>query len=82
MKLRHTNRSLRVLTLLFCSAILPFALGAQQNSTDPFIWLEDIDAKRSMDWVNARNAATVAELGTTPLYQALYDLSINILDSQ
>src|SRR5688572_13359910 len=85
---RHISSSLRLVALFCCSAIVPPTLAAQQtataqqSSTDPFIWLEEIDAKRSMDWVNAKNAATVAELGSTPLYQALYDRTKKILDSQ
>ncbi len=79
---RPANRSLRVAALLFLSTIAPAALAAQQNSTDPFVWLEDVDAKRSMDWVNARNAETFALLGATPVYQAIYDRTRQILDSK
>jgi prolyl oligopeptidase len=68
--------------LLSCSTIFPGALAAQQAATDPFIWLEDIDGKRSMDWVNAKNAATVAELSSTPVYQPLYTRIKQILDSK
>ena len=55
---------------------------AQQTSDDPFVWLEDVEAKRSMDWVNAKNAATVAELTRSPLYQTIYDRTKEILDSK
>jgi prolyl oligopeptidase len=79
---RHIATSLGLFAVLSCSAIVPVALAAQQTSTDPFIWLEDIDSKRSMDWVNAHNASTVAVLGTTPLYQAIYDRTKQILDSK
>jgi hypothetical protein len=47
------------LAFLSCSAILPAALTARQAATDPFIWLEDVDGTRSMDWVNAHNASRV-----------------------
>jgi len=79
---RNTATSLGFLALLSFSAIVPLAVAAQQSSTDPFIWLEDIDAKRSMDWVNARNAATVAVLGNSPLYHSLYERTKAILDSK
>ena len=58
------------------------ASSAQTSSDDPFIWLEDVEAKRSMDWVNAKNAATVAELTANPLYQTFYDRIKAILDSK
>src|SRR5450759_1594630 len=67
------NIKLGYLAALFCAVIAPVALAAQQTAADPFIWLEDIDGKRSMDWVNAHNASTVAELTASPLYQAIYD---------
>ena len=78
---RRTATKLGFLTLLSCAAILPIAAAAQQ-ATDPFIWLEDVDGKRSMDWVNAKNAATVAELSNTPLYQPLVTRIKQILDSK
>ncbi len=78
----HATTSLALVAVLSCPAILEVALAAQQTATDPFIWLEDIDGQRSMDWVNARNAATVAELGNTPLYQPLYTRTKEILDSK
>ncbi len=79
---RHTTASLCYLALLSCFAAIPLGLPAQQPATDPFIWLEEVDSKRSLDWVNARNAATFAELGTTPLYKSLYDRTLKILDSK
>jgi len=64
------------------------ALAVQQPTSpsappdDPFVWLEDVEAARSMEWVNAKNAATIAVLGRAPLYQTLYDRLKQILDSK
>ena len=82
---RSIVSALRFCLVLACSVILPCFLGAQttpQASTDPFIWLEDVDGQRSMDWVHAKNAATVAELSATALYQPLYTRIKQILDSK
>ena len=88
------SRLIFLASLLLFSATAPRALTAQQTgqqtgqqtaqstASDPFIWLEDVDSKRSMDWVNAKNAATVAVLGATPPYQAIYDRTKAILDSK
>ena len=51
-------------------------------SEDPFVWLEDVEGARSMDWVNAKNAATIAALAASPLYQTFYDRIKQILDSK
>lgn len=79
--------ALGFLAVLLRPAISPLASqsaqpGAQAASDDPFIWLEEVDSKRSMDWVNTKNAATVAELSNTPLYQPLFTRIKTILDSR
>jgi prolyl oligopeptidase len=82
-------RSIFLTSLLLCPAMPPAALHAQQptattqqTATDPFMWLEDVDAPRSMEWVNAHNASTVAELTKNPLYQPLYTRIKQVLDSR
>ncbi len=75
--MRRSSLSLLFLASLATSAVLP----AQNTPDDPFIWLEEVDSKRSLDWVNARNERTFAELGTTPLYKSLYDRTLAILNS-
>src|SRR5258705_6581487 len=79
---RARMRPALVSCLLLLSAAAPRSLAAQQAESDPFIWLEDIDGRKSMDWVNAHNASTVAALGTTPLYQSIYARTKQILDSK
>jgi prolyl oligopeptidase len=71
--------------LLSLVAVSPIA--AQQSvpppeSPDSFMWLEDVEGARSMEWVNAKNAATVAALTRSPLYQSFYDRIKQILDSK
>jgi hypothetical protein len=47
---------LALITLLIAAPL------SAQEKTDPFLWLEDVGGKRALDWVEAKNAATVAEL--------------------
>src|SRR2546429_9716679 len=92
-----TNRKYRaavgLLSLLAIPSLTRVAIAAQQSpppqqsaapqlSDDPFVWLEDIDGQRSMDWVNTKNAATIAALTRSPLYQSFYDRIKQILDSK
>ena len=51
-------------------------------SADPFIWLEEVEGKRALTWVRAKNAATEAVLTQTSLYQPLYDRTMTILNSR
>ena len=71
-----------LLTFLTCFSTLPAAVAAQQPPADPFMWLEEVEGKRALDWVHARNAATVAVLGKTPIYQPLFERAKRILDSK
>jgi prolyl oligopeptidase len=78
----RTSFSTLMSLLLVCSVVKPAAARAQQPAADPFIWLEDVDGPKSMEWVNAHNASTVAELSSTPLYQPLYTRIKQVLDSR
>ena len=53
-----------------------------QAAADPFLWLEEVDGARAMEWVNAKNAATVAELTKSPLYAPMFDRTKKILDAK
>ena len=68
--------------VLAFSLAVPAAMAAQKMPTDPFRWLEDVESKRSMNWVHARNAATEAVLAKSPLYQPIFDRVKKILDSK
>src|SRR5712691_4156972 len=77
----------RILSLLAIVCLAPVPAVAQQpapvqQSPDSFVWLEDIEGQRSMEWVNAKNAATIAALTRPPLYQSFYDRIKQILDSK
>src|SRR5213592_568299 len=73
----------RVLLPLLALSLFPrLHVAAQQPSDDPFVWLEDVEGQRSMEWVNAKNAATLAALTQSPLYQSFYDRIKQVLDSK
>ena len=45
---------------------------AQTVSDDPYVWLEEKDSPRSLEWVEAHNAVTVKRLEADPRYATLY----------
>jgi prolyl oligopeptidase len=49
---------------------------------DPFLWLEDVEGDKALDWVRAQNARTLALLETDPRYQALYDTALTIITAE
>src|SRR5436189_5815289 len=69
----------RIAFLLVIILLQPGLAAAQQPASpapaadDPFVWLEDVEGARSMEWVNAKTAATVADLSASTLYQPVYD---------
>jgi hypothetical protein len=44
--------------------------------------LEEVEGKRALEWVEARNAATVAELSRSPVYQPILERTKQILDAR
>ncbi|MDR0184155.1 prolyl oligopeptidase family serine peptidase [Lysobacter arvi] len=50
-------------------------------SADPYAWLEDVTAERSLDWVRAHNAKAEAELASSPQFKQLESDIRAILDS-
>jgi prolyl oligopeptidase len=52
-----------------------------ETSTDPYLWLEDVDGAEAMAWVRERNAETAAELEQGAGYRELEAGILRILDS-
>lgn len=48
---------------------------------DPYLWLEDIDAPRSLDWVSERNASATATLGSSYEFALRKSVIKEVLDS-
>ena len=48
---------------------------------DPYLWLEDVDSPKALDWVQAQNKVSQAELEAMPEYASIHDRILTILDS-
>jgi prolyl oligopeptidase len=72
---RTCMRNVAVCGLVFTAA----PLAAQQP--DPFIWLEEVEGRRALEWVETRNAATVASLSMHPSFAPIFERTVEILDS-
>ena len=55
---------------------------ATSDATDPYIWLEDVEGDRAMDWVKAHNATSLGVLQGDPRYQILHDQALEIVQSR
>ncbi|HEU4690285.1 MAG TPA: hypothetical protein VFS23_18070, partial [Vicinamibacterales bacterium] len=54
---------------------------ASSDAADPYLWLEEIDSARALNWVRAQNAATSQKLASQPIYQELRREALDALDS-
>ena len=77
------------LSALVCGVLIPAAWSAAADTAgstapadDPFIWLEQVDSTRAMDWVRAENAKTAAVLEQDSRYPALYKEALTIAQAQ
>ena len=69
-----------MLGILLAALMLPVSLFAQ--STDPYLWLEDIKDSKSLNWVQQQNAVTTQALSTTPRFQDLKNTYIELLNKK
>ncbi|WGM45724.1 Prolyl endopeptidase [Brevundimonas sp. NIBR10] len=62
----------------------PLAEGAfaTSDATDPYLWLEEVDGARAMEWVNAHNTRTFAVLQGDPRYEGLHQQALDIVQSR
>lgn len=51
-------------------------------SGDPYLWLEDIQGKKALDWVKEQNAASTKELEAVPGFEKMRERLLSILNSK
>ena len=52
-----------------------------QAQDDPYIWLENVDSQKALEFVKTQNKTTVNELSSEKNYQSIFDKSLEILNS-
>lgn len=63
------------------ATVVTAGLATASELEDPFFWLEEIDGERASAWVREQNAKTTAAFAAQPIYRAMYDRALAILDS-
>ncbi len=61
--------------------IISSSLLWSQTDEDPFQWLEDVEGKEQLAWVNQHNSATLEYITHIQDYKERYDFAYNILTS-
>ena len=75
----HKGLLLAVVALAACGMS---AARAQDESNDPYLWLEDVSSPKAMAWVDAHNAQSKAVLESDPRYQQYYKDALEILEAK
>jgi len=70
----------QTLSLAFLLAIFPLSSFGEDN-VDPYLWLEDVEGEKALEWAEARNSESLAILQGLPDYQPLYDKNLAVYDS-
>ena len=55
--------------------------AASAVSDDPYLWLEDIEGPRAMEWVKAHNTNSLGTLQADPRYEKLYADALRIVEA-
>lgn len=68
-----------MLRFILTALILPFLTSAQSNQEDPYLWLEEIQATQSLNWVQQQNSRTKAALTKNPRFEELKKIYLKVL---
>ena len=49
---------------------------------DPYVWLEDVDSPRALEWVRAENQRTLGIFQADPRYQNFYQRALEVLEAK
>jgi prolyl oligopeptidase len=61
--------------------LLPLASTAQEAPGDPYVWLEDVDGAKALDWARAQDAVAKRQLESSPQFGPLRDRLLSIFNS-
>ena len=75
MKIQH------VISLTLLLSIFPLNSFGEDN-VDPYLWLEDVEGEKALQWAEDRNTESLAVLQKLPEYQPLYDKNLAVFDSE
>lgn len=74
---------MKIFTILSAAAVLlPAVAMADTMQEDPYIWLEDVEGEKALEWVEARNKVSLGYLQNLKPYQDFYDRNLEIYDSE
>jgi prolyl oligopeptidase len=72
-----------LITILFFVFLLLHSINEvrAQQDVDPYLWLEEIEGEKALNWVEGQNEATLAVLKAQPMFEETYEKALQILNS-
>jgi prolyl oligopeptidase len=67
--------------LLLTLLSLTFIGMLQSQTEDPYLWLEEVNGAKALEFVNQHNLTTIEKLSKEESYQRIYDKSLEIYNS-
>ncbi len=71
---------MKIVTVLLLALCGLFQYSQAQE--DPYLWLEEVDGEKALEFVNQASETTVSELSSQKDYQDIYDKTIEIYNSK
>jgi prolyl oligopeptidase len=69
-------------TALVLGSIAHTVMANTQESSDPFLWLEDVEGDRALTWVRAQNERSLKRLTADPRYERYHKAALEILEDK
>lgn len=69
----------RLLAAILMMLLVAGVCVAQEQ--DPYLWLEEVDGQKALEWVKQRSAADTAELEAVPEFNPIHERLIEIFNS-
>ena len=61
--------------------VLALCLNSFSQNEDPYLWLEEVDEKKALEFVNQQNKLTVEKLSQQKEYQSIFTKTLEIYNS-
>ena len=75
MKIQNLIKNLTYISCYFC-------LSVSAESNDPYLWLEEVEGEKPLEWVKKQNEQSLTYLKKHKSYQEIYENTLKILNDK
>jgi prolyl oligopeptidase len=78
---KHTEAQMKKLFIMLTVLVIVFIGFQLKAEEDPYLWLEEVEGKKALEWAEQQNKKSVAELEAVPGFKEVNEKTLEILDS-